>query len=200
MARDTRSEILKTAQQLFNERGYHEVTTRDIAETLGISKGNLTYHFKKKEEIIEALLSDGPPSQPLAAPEDLAQLNAFFEDIQRVVHEFAFYFWHHAQLAETSATISNLQRDAFANKSTTLASSLRVLQKKGLVRGEGYEGEYACAINAVMLASIYWVPYSKLRGESLAHGFLRQAWAAFRPLLSAQGLTALQALEAERDA
>jgi len=52
-----KDQILKTALQLFNEQGYMEVGMRQIARQLGISPGNLTYHFKKKEELLFALLN-----------------------------------------------------------------------------------------------------------------------------------------------
>ena len=48
MKGNTRQEILSAAKKLFNERGYNAVSVQDIAGALGISKGNLTYYFKKK--------------------------------------------------------------------------------------------------------------------------------------------------------
>ena len=59
MKRETRKEILEMSRMLFNERGFNDVSIRDIATALGISNGNLTYHFKRKEEIVEALLAEG---------------------------------------------------------------------------------------------------------------------------------------------
>ena len=58
MRRNTRQNILDAARKLFNEYGYNSVSLRDIANDAGISKGNLTYHFSKKEEIMEALISE----------------------------------------------------------------------------------------------------------------------------------------------
>ena len=55
MSVDTRQKILNTAKQLFNERGINEVSIADIASSVGISKGNLTYHFARKEAIVQPL-------------------------------------------------------------------------------------------------------------------------------------------------
>jgi AcrR family transcriptional regulator len=51
----TRDRILATALQLFNAAGTGSVSTNHIADALGISPGNLYYHFRNKEEIIRAL-------------------------------------------------------------------------------------------------------------------------------------------------
>lgn len=48
----TKDKILQTALKLFNEKGYNNVTTRDIAAEMQISAGNLHYHFKHSEELI----------------------------------------------------------------------------------------------------------------------------------------------------
>jgi AcrR family transcriptional regulator len=51
----TRDRILEECRRLFNERGPAEVTTAEIASAVGISEGNLHYHFRRKEQIVEAL-------------------------------------------------------------------------------------------------------------------------------------------------
>ena len=52
----TRDRILDKATELFNESGTAPVSTNHIAEALGISPGNLYYHFRNKEEIIRAVM------------------------------------------------------------------------------------------------------------------------------------------------
>ena len=53
----TRERIIETAIELFNARGTKVVTTNHIAAALGISPGNLYYHFRNKEEIIRAIFA-----------------------------------------------------------------------------------------------------------------------------------------------
>jgi AcrR family transcriptional regulator len=56
--RDTKSLIKSTALRLFNERGVGRVSGNTIAEHCGISKGNMHYHYRTKQEIIQALFQD----------------------------------------------------------------------------------------------------------------------------------------------
>lgn len=53
----TAERILLTALELFNEHGENSVTSVDIAMELDISPGNLYYHYKGKEVIIDALVA-----------------------------------------------------------------------------------------------------------------------------------------------
>jgi AcrR family transcriptional regulator len=53
--KDTQKLILDTAIDLFNRYGTAHVSANRIADTCCLSRGHLYYHFKKKEEIINAI-------------------------------------------------------------------------------------------------------------------------------------------------
>lgn len=52
---DTKTQILKTALELYNSQGVNATTSRHIAAKMGISPGNLHYHFKHTDQIIITL-------------------------------------------------------------------------------------------------------------------------------------------------
>ncbi|WP_254695016.1 TetR/AcrR family transcriptional regulator [Leisingera sp. NJS201] len=53
----TRDRIAEAADQLFYERGFEATSFADIAAAVGISRGNFYYHFKAKDEILEAVIA-----------------------------------------------------------------------------------------------------------------------------------------------
>ena len=65
----TRTRILDIARDLIAEQGYSSTSIAQIAEKLGTSKAALYYHFKSKEEILDALLNE-----PFEAMKDLRDM------------------------------------------------------------------------------------------------------------------------------
>lgn len=53
----TRAAILKTARQLFGDRGFENTTIDDIAVAAGVAKGAIYHHFKTKEALFEAVFT-----------------------------------------------------------------------------------------------------------------------------------------------
>jgi TetR/AcrR family transcriptional repressor of nem operon len=51
-----RQRIVAAADQLFYQRGYEHTSFSDIADAVGISRGNFYYHFKTKDEILNAVI------------------------------------------------------------------------------------------------------------------------------------------------
>ena len=51
----TRDRILDASRRLFNEKGYAATTLAEIAASIGIAQGNLTYHFPTKRELVVEL-------------------------------------------------------------------------------------------------------------------------------------------------
>jgi AcrR family transcriptional regulator len=53
-----RKQIFDAAAELFSRGGYHGVTVDAIAQRAGISKGNLYWYFRSKQEIFQLLVDD----------------------------------------------------------------------------------------------------------------------------------------------
>ncbi len=51
-----RQRIITAADELFYQQGYENTSFSDIADAVGISRGNFYYHFKSKDEILIAVI------------------------------------------------------------------------------------------------------------------------------------------------
>jgi AcrR family transcriptional regulator len=54
--KNTRTQIVEAADQMFYRRGYEHTSFADIADVVQISRGNFYYHFKTKDEILDAVI------------------------------------------------------------------------------------------------------------------------------------------------
>ncbi len=94
----TRERILDASLDLFNQEGTAAISALTIATSLGISPGNLYYHFRGKEEILGALLAECDLAlarlyrrmdQELSTPLDF---EPFLLSLLRVGHHFRCLF------------------------------------------------------------------------------------------------------------
>jgi AcrR family transcriptional regulator len=53
----TKRHILKQSDRLFYTKGYAHTSFDDIMRATGLSKGNITYHFKNKQTILEGIIT-----------------------------------------------------------------------------------------------------------------------------------------------
>ncbi|GGW47874.1 TetR/AcrR family transcriptional regulator [Arenibacter certesii] len=54
----TKERILQVAVKMFNEQGVQNVTSRHIANEMGIAYGNVDYHYKNKEVLLLAIYKE----------------------------------------------------------------------------------------------------------------------------------------------
>ena len=137
----TRDRIIEASLQLFNEQGERAVTTNHIAAHLGMSPGNLYYHFRNKQQIIAELFERyaAEAEQNLALPEgraldldDKATADDF-ESIGETMRDDAPDDFHHLIL-----TCADRDGDADEELDQALESLL-----------EDLEAELAAALHAV---------------------------------------------------
>ncbi len=53
---ERRQELIGVAEQLFRAQGYMDTSVSDIVRKTGVAQGTFYYHFKSKEEILEAVV------------------------------------------------------------------------------------------------------------------------------------------------
>lgn len=112
MAMKTRERILLAARRMFNDKGYGNVTTAALAEEVGISEGNLWYHFNNKRALLVALSEEflGSIAERLAIrPQDeskiIEEYIAFLGEYAQELRDFRFLYRDQAVYGEHSDTI-----------------------------------------------------------------------------------------------
>lgn len=190
----TKQKILAVARTLFNDYGYNSVSLRDIAKAVGISEGNLTYHFKKKENLIESLLLEAVDTFPTGTPQTLEELDPIFEDLQQNVQKNLYFFLHYAQLSQSSPEICQKQSIRYSKLLEKLKRAFQNLNEAGLLRDEVFFGEYDNMIDTLYMSIIYWAPFMELKKTAHADNteYRNYAWNSMYHLLTEKGRSKLQ--------
>ncbi|MEM1123667.1 MAG: TetR/AcrR family transcriptional regulator, partial [Bacteroidota bacterium] len=58
MSSKTKERIVQQGKKLFNKNGFGATTLYQIAQALDISRGNLTYYFKTKEDLLATIMEE----------------------------------------------------------------------------------------------------------------------------------------------
>ncbi|MDH4583767.1 TetR/AcrR family transcriptional regulator [Pseudomonas sp. BN415] len=130
----TRDRILECALDLFNRNGEPNVTTLEIATELGISPGNLYYHFHGKEPLVMELFARFQDElAPLLDPPADAQLDAedywlFLHLIVERLSQYRFLFQDLSNLAGRLPKLARGMRNWLNALKRTLASLLARLK------------------------------------------------------------------------
>jgi AcrR family transcriptional regulator len=162
----TRERILAVSLDLFNGRGETHVTTGMIADELGISPGNLYYHFRNKDQIVERLferfeerISIDPPASPgAAAIEDLwLYLHLMFE----AIWDYRFLYRNLDDIAGRNRRLREHFGRIVDAKLAAVEALCLGLVESGLMRAS--RGEIrALALNVLVVAS-YWLNFRAVR-------------------------------------
>ena len=178
MARRTRERILDTSLAMFNGQGEPNVTTNHIADELEISPGNLYYHFRNKDDIIEHLFAqyEARMDAALARPEGrLPEL----EDIWLQLHLVFETIWDYRFLYRDLVEILSRNRKLRLHFARILRrgadsanSVMRGLVRAGIMRASPAELD-ATATNILMIAT-FWLNFSAVRGERDEQQAVRQ--------------------------
>src|ERR1700733_13978949 len=81
---DTRTNILRTALQLFLQKGYKNVSYQELVKKTGLSKGAIYHYFASKEELLLAvfdMFSVSAKQPSVVAPEELVKDYASFKKL-----------------------------------------------------------------------------------------------------------------------
>ncbi len=168
MSKQTRERILETSLAMFNALGEPNVTTNHIADELGISPGNLYYHYRNKDDIVERLFAryEARMDQALLVPEGrLPNL----EDVWLQLHLVFECMWTFRFLYRDLVDILSRNRklkQRFARILTRAASSatgvLKGLAEAGILRATA--DEIRATAENVLLVATFWLNYHAVRG------------------------------------
>lgn len=157
----TRDRILECALELFNRQGEPNVSTMEIANEMGISPGNLYYHFHGKEPLVLGLFERFEEElMPLLDPPQEVRLDAedywlFLHLIVERMAQYRFLFQDLSNLTGRLPKLARGMRNLINALKRTLASLLASLKaQQQITSGTRALGQLVEQITMTLLFSL----------------------------------------------
>jgi len=165
--RRTRERILDLSLRLFNDFGEPNVNTTLIAEQMAISPGNLYYHFKNKDDIIESIFQQFereldkllavPKASEGQRPPNVEDAWLFLHMLFELIWKYRFFYRDLNNLLINSRKLEMRFKSLLGEKVAMARWLCNGLAQRGELRASKAEIE-ALATNMVVVAT-YWVSY-----------------------------------------
>jgi AcrR family transcriptional regulator len=192
----TRDRILNSALALFNEQGTAAVSTNHIAAAIGISPGNLYYHFRNKEDIIKALFEklftawDDNFRLPSGRAPEIADFEAMIAGNYQVIWEYRFAYREMAALLRSDPELQARYLEVRRSGYKGFVDLFQAFVSAGVLRPLGSEAELTALTELCWIVSELWPTNLELSGRELnaagIQGGVELMRHLFRPYLTAE--------------
>lgn len=155
----TADQIVAASLKLFNEKGYAATSLSEIAKSIGISQGNLSYHFPAKSDLVRRI-EDDVRAQANARRGRLRPGNVADAYVERLLSGMKLA-WNHRFLLRDRAQY-NRGPDTPLSEWTASFEEFRALifrmDKEGLFR-KGAVKDLEALTRAIWIIGRYWMDY-----------------------------------------
>ncbi|AFK03948.1 transcriptional regulator, TetR family [Emticicia oligotrophica DSM 17448] len=188
----TKERIVNASIKLFNDHGIASVRLQQIADEIGISVGNLAYHFKNKEAIIhsvyEKLFEDF--QQILGSYLKTPSLLDFDSQISHYFDFFKNYQFYISDLFASEHPLPEVreQWQEFMNKMIfQIRKRLDFHARRGDLSPQP-ENTYDILAEAIWMTLVFWIPQQQMRNKPISEARFKGAvWNNIRPYLTEKG-------------
>jgi AcrR family transcriptional regulator len=164
--RRTAERILDVTLDLFNRFGEPNVSTTLISAEMDISPGNLYYHYKAKEQLVNKLFEryERALGELLHAAEDVRNVEdawLFFHMLFELIWQYRFLYRDLNDLLSRNRRLETDFQQVLENKSRAVSNVLGGLSRGKAMRIQVREAQPVATSMVVVLT--YWLSYEYVR-------------------------------------
>ncbi len=207
--KNTKQHILDTAIRLFNEKGFFNVSIREIADEMKISPGNLTYHFKKKEQLLEAIQDEIlSASKDIIIPEGkyitLEHFEMIFQKFYAVQDRYRFYFTNILFLTVAHPKVLEKYKVRTAKRLEDARKLVDYYINTNRLKPESNDIDYTYLIHNLWIVNMFWKHSSSLIDLEKTNYLAKQSpmgslWHMLKPYLTEKGFAEYQEIKEIND-
>lgn len=164
--RRTAERILEVTLELFNRFGEPNVSTTLISAELGISPGNLYYHYPAKDELINSLYDryERALTELLRAADEVRNVEdawLFVHMLFELIWQYRFLYRDLNDLLSKNRRLETRFQFVLKNKCAAVQAMLSGLGRGAALRMVDRDAEPVA--NAIVVVLTYWLSYEYVR-------------------------------------
>lgn len=160
----TRDKIIQASITLFNEHGERNVTTNHIAAHLGISPGNLYYHFRNKEDIILSIYEEYARNLLLdtfpKVSSDVKPLDAiilYMDAVFQMMMKFRFFYSNLPVLLDKNPSLREKYVEVQQSIADRVSQLLISLRNANIINFQ--DEELADMVSILRIINTFWLSF-----------------------------------------
>jgi AcrR family transcriptional regulator len=207
----TKEKILNTALECFNRDGTDAVTVRSIAAELGISHGNLCYHFPTTDDIIKALYFQlveemnaqiAPNTQNSKNTEGVKIDIKFLAKMTKAsfegLYKYRFILLDFVHIMRRMPEIKTHYQALTKIRHLQFQFLISALEKNRYLKPQRIDNQYDTWIQSAILFGDFWLSNAEIIYEGGEDNKVETYWRMFMrmsaPYLTAEGLRELDTI------
>ncbi|MFK7982973.1 MAG: TetR/AcrR family transcriptional regulator [Saprospiraceae bacterium] len=191
----TKKRIIETTIRLFNRDGFANVSLPLIAKIVDISLGNLTYHFKKKEDLIEDIYTLFQEELAIITKDykqlsNLGEMDEQLRDFYEFQQRFRFFYLDLLEIERAYPAIAERHQKHIEGQINGLAKSFIHNAALGNLIKQERPIFYQHLGQQFWLITVFWSMQLAVRGKTgTVEGMKQAAWLLVLPHATEKGRT-----------
>ena len=167
----TKDRILSAALKLYNEQGIEPITVRHIAKELGMSHGNLCYHFPTTDHIIQALYLNlvdeisGAFERLVQTELNLKRVSEALLAVMRLFQQYRFFLIDFVAICRRISEIKQHYLVLIKQREEMELHLLRTLQQNGIIQAEIPDSQLFLLVQRLAILADFWLSNAEILSE-----------------------------------
>ena len=191
----TKQKIIDSALKLFNRDGFVNVRLQQIADEAFISIGNMAYHYKNKEAIINTIHETlVQKQQELLSEMNIVPLfeviDSHFRKTFSLQLEYSFFYIDLLEIFRSYPGIGRQYRQHMDWEISQFENMLHFNAHRGSLQKERDEGSYRELAETLFMKQKMWMNFQLLQGASMHQEelYVHSLWSLLRPYFTGMGV------------
>jgi len=170
---NTKERILTASKELFNKYGVANTNLRKISAHIGISQGNLNYHFNKREDILESLYFEMVLEFDKRIKNSVNKsltLKTIYDESKismRRMFEFRFIWLDIHHIIRENKSIKAHFLTAQTHRLKGLEVAFDILKSQNIIREEQFKNEFVHLFHRLISYGNFWISSTEMYEPSI---------------------------------